>query len=493
MSTGTASGMRGLVSRVKQQVGQKLTRSTERTTDPGVPPAPFNPEYYKFKYPDLAELDETQLLEHWNTYGQNENRLGWPQTETVTDQINQAAQCLDPSKETVLLVLHEGSYTGAPILGWNIARALNAEKNVVTLLLKGGEMTPAFDEVSTFVINGAGAEWNNFTAEPIAQALQELLKPAYAIANSAVTFPIVPSIGRSGIPTIALVHEFATGLRNGTETLLDDFYDQVSHVVFPAEIVAGTMRADYPILQTKPVLIYPQGQSDIPPKPALDEVRDDDDASDDDGSADEVEPPDSRYLALDEFLGQVGSDCHLVLAAGTIEPRKGTDLFIQTAAHYHRRHAGSNVKFAWIGAEGYDYGYNQQVKEQLRRYGDTAPVDFILPTDRLGELYQRTDVFFLPSRLDPMPNVAIDAAMLGIPVIAFDQGSGFAQWLVSSEPLQQLVVPDSDIAAAAELAGHLVDDAQYREYLSTQIAQHAQESFNMDAYVAKIDNLAHQI
>jgi glycosyltransferase involved in cell wall biosynthesis len=56
-------------------------------------------------------------------------------------------------------------------------------------------------------------------------------------------------------------------------------------------------------------------------------------------------------------------------------------------------------------------------------------------------VYKRADLFFLSSRLDPLPNVAIDAAMHGMPVIFSDQASVCAEIVNTSPATRELVVP----------------------------------------------------
>ena len=473
-----------------KRVGGRVVSSRDSETNgapiPEVVPiaalvTPFDPEYYRERYPDLVELDQDQLIEHWNTSGQLENRQGWPEGDKLISAI-QDSNKFDRARETVLLVLHEGSYTGAPILGWNIARELSKTKNVITLLMKGGDLTPAFEQVSTVVINGDGIDWNKFESKIVAEGIAEKFNPTYAIANSAMTYPFTPHLGRAGVPVVTLVHEFAAGLRTPKGTLLDDYYQQVDQVIFPAEIVAATMREDYPVLAERDVLILPQGQSEIPPKPQTALAKSE--------SVAPIKKPIGQVV--DDYLSGLSDNDVLVLGAGTIEPRKGVDLFIQSAAYLQRRYYPQHIKFAWIGGDGHDHLYVSQVREQLRRAGAPAPIDFLFPTDDLTPLYNRTDILFLSSRLDPMPNVAIDASVKGIPVVAFDKASGYAELLSQDLSLRELVVPDSDITAAAELIARLADDNETRSMLGKKVQSQANSVFDMSTYVARLDQLGHR-
>ena len=63
------------------------------------------------------------------------------------------------------------------------------------------------------------------------------------------------------------------------------------------------------------------------------------------------------------------------------------------------------------------------------------------------------DLFYVSSRLDPLPNVAIDAGMLGLPVICFEGATGFRGNSCSREKTtaRQTVMPHLDVDAAARL------------------------------------------
>ena len=58
--------------------------------------------------------------------------------------VEAGGQSLDPSKPTALVVSHEASATGAPILALNLCQQLSLSHNVVVLLLKGGALLSHF-------------------------------------------------------------------------------------------------------------------------------------------------------------------------------------------------------------------------------------------------------------------------------------------------------------------------------------------------------------
>jgi glycosyltransferase involved in cell wall biosynthesis len=100
------------------------------------------------------------------------------------------------------------------------------------------------------------------------------------------------------------------------------------------------------------------------------------------------------------------------------------------------------------------------------------------------------DIFLLSSRLDPFPNVAIDAMLAGLPVVCFSNGSGVAEMLSNRAGLERLVVPYTDAASAAEVMEQLSADDCYYQATKTSIRDLALSTFDIDRYVARIDQVA---
>ena len=58
----------------------------------------------------------------------------------------------DVAKKTLIIVSHEASRTGAPILALNICKELIEFKNIVVISLKDGELIEDFGANSTLVL-----------------------------------------------------------------------------------------------------------------------------------------------------------------------------------------------------------------------------------------------------------------------------------------------------------------------------------------------------
>ncbi|MBM7331877.1 hypothetical protein JS562_55120, partial [Agrobacterium sp. S2] len=141
-------------------------------------------------------------------------------------------RALDPERARVVLLFHEATRTGAPVLGWNILVELQKRHDVIAVLMSGGELLPAIRDVAAAtVLLDTSRPWDHFEADLLANHLAERYAPVYAIANSSATHVLVPGLEHAGVPTVALVHEFASSMP--PIGILDPFYASASEIVFP--------------------------------------------------------------------------------------------------------------------------------------------------------------------------------------------------------------------------------------------------------------------
>lgn len=131
----------------------------------------------------------------------------------------------------------------------------------------------------------------------------------------------------------------------------------------------------------------------------------------------------------------------VVGACGTIESRKGTDLFVRMAQKVLA--ARPEIRFLWIArkdAEA-DPMYNETI-ESIHELNLTEQIKIVRsagsPTNYLAAL----DVFVLSSREDPFPLVCLEAANLGKPVICFAAAGGMPEFVGQDAGA---VVPFEDI------------------------------------------------
>ena len=87
------------------------------------PSAAFDPAVYSGLYPDLAGT-AMGLLVHYARFGKAEGRIP---TFDLDSLVRKGKRPFDAAKKTCLVACHAASRTGAPILGWNLVRALGRD------------------------------------------------------------------------------------------------------------------------------------------------------------------------------------------------------------------------------------------------------------------------------------------------------------------------------------------------------------------------------
>jgi glycosyltransferase involved in cell wall biosynthesis len=76
--------------------------------------------------------------------------------------------------------------------------------------------------------------------------------------------------------------------------------------------------------------------------------------------------------------------------------------------------------------------------------------------------FSQLDIFILPSREDPFPLVALDAACLRLPIVCFDKSGGVTE-LVQED--SGFVVPYLDVERMANAIIRLAEDSSLREQM----------------------------
>ena len=379
-------------------------------------------------------------------------------------------------RPVVLVICHEASRTGAPILGWNIIRHLSPKYRVVSVLLRGGDLEPEF--ISAAAASTVPLTWAHRTPRAmhrIAQRLVSTYSPRYAIANSIETSALVAPLAQLGVPVVALVHEFAAYTRPRSK--LSNVFDWASDIVFPARMVADSSLEQFAGLETRSgIHLQAQGRSEIPLASARPREK----------TKEKKRPP----IVTQDLRPKGRENAFVILGAGSVHLRKGVDAFIATAAAARRLRPDLRLLFVWLG-EGFDpqndLAYSIYLDEQIKRshLGDSLIMRDAV--EDIDSLYQQADVFFLSSRLDPQPNVGIDAMTYGIPTVCFDGAAGTAEILSADPATRHLVVPHLDAHAAAELICGLADRRDDLGPLRSEVARVAKAAFNMPAYVDALD------
>lgn len=431
----------------------------------------FDESYYLQRYPDVREAGMSPL-EHFRRHGRKEGRIG----KRPELKIQSGMHAANPAWRSVLVVSHDASRTGAPILALNIMSELQKRFNVTVLLLGGGELIPDFCEAATTLVGPQGVRGAPRDADDVIATLCAHTRFDFAIVNSIESHLVLRGLAWASVPSVNLVHEFAAYTRPR------DAFPFAMHwageTVFSTRITYENAISELPALAHTRPHILPQGRC-MPPAIEISPAR----------HATESER--IKNLLRPEALKAPYP--FLIIGAGSVQYRKGVDLFMECAARVIRSPGGNACRFVWIGG-GYDpekdIGYSSYLAEQVRRSDFGDQFAFMPETPLIDEAYPLADMLLLTSRLDPLPNVAIDAMSHGLPVICFSGASGIADILEKNGLTGPCVAPYHDTAAMAELVLKLADSTQATRELGARVKQVAEVQFDMTAYIGRLEQLA---
>lgn len=165
---------------------------------------------------------------------------------------------------------------------------------------------------------------------------------------------------------------------------------------------------------------------------------------------------------------RIPSDAAIVMGAGTVDWRKGPDLFVQLASEVRRR-TREPVHFVWMGG-------NLETVDMVRLHSDMrfAGVDNVLFAGiRVDPLpwFAAADVFALTSREDPFPLVCLEHAAMGHPIVTYRNG-GMPELLTAAGPAAAAGIVDYlDVGAMAAQVLALLEDESLRSAAASELQQ----------------------
>jgi glycosyltransferase involved in cell wall biosynthesis len=201
--------------------------------------------------------------------------------------------------------------------------------------------------------------------------------------------------------------------------------------------------------------------------------------------------PDSRVrvihnaLMLDSYgRAYVGAGRHFthhegpvrLLAAARLSAEKGLDLLLQAFASLSREFPRLRLKIAGTGPQEPD------LRRLTVRLGLMERVEYLGHVTDMCKLYAETDLVVQSSLTEGLPNVMLEAAYLGVPVVATDAGGtdevvehGYNGWLVRA---------GSADALAAGIRRYLEDPAAFVE-MAARGRRRVEERFSIDVRTVK--------
>ncbi|MDA8208554.1 MAG: glycosyltransferase [Actinomycetota bacterium] len=405
--------------------------------------------------PDVA-FSGVEPLAHFLEHGILEGRT-WQASRT---DFFQGSVPRHESKEDLLLLSHDATVSGGPLVALSLLTHLSSQYNVYVGMLRPGPLLGDFISNSVAVAVGI--------TNVRATCIGELATPRHhhsrgrirrVIANTLESTDILPQLldGREHA-VLSLVHEFPT--ERNVERIKNAFR-QSDLVVFSSEFIRDRTVAVAGAHGARNTLVIPQGKLDY------------------------------RRLRRDNPATEIPEPLPTidVLGIGSREHRKGVDLFIEVASRVGSALPDRTVNFAWLGDER-DGVYDDMLEQQAQLLPANVRLTFLAPVPDPDEIVRSATVFLLTSRMDPLPNVAIDAIWENRHLVCFADAGGIPDLISTLEQNRAYargsVVPLLNVEAMASRTTEIlqsVTESASEEKVSPPAAR---EMLSFDFYAKRI-------
>ena len=325
----------------------------------------------------------------------------------------------------MVFVGHDASRTGAPIVLLHLLRWLKEHTDLPfrIVLMKGGDLAADFAALAptvtlTEVSLGRSSLVRRIGRTPLLGPwLKELWhhvvtprvveqKPGLVYANTVATARLLRQVVPPGVPLIVHVHELerAIQIAAGSEGMAA-IKSLARRYVASSSPVRQNLIVNHGI---DPSLIEFISYF-IPIDEAI------------------VEKADEYRREMRRMLG-IPVNALVVGGCGATSLRKGVDLFVEMARAILAQWVGDPVHFVWVGRLK-DDDFTRSVLASVQKWGIGHVCHFVGEHRRPVELFCGCDVFALSSREEPMGLVALEAAMVGKPIVCFAEAGGMPDFV----------------------------------------------------------------
>ena len=308
-----------------------------------------------------------------------------------------SSETINQSRRPRVLVLgHDAARAGAQIVLLTMLQEWHAHGHCDfrLVLLRDGVLRGDFEKVcKTLVIS-------DYATEALQKAALDAFcseSPDAILANTVVVGPFLQNLKNFGAPIVTYVHELQKSIeRWAPGPIMRATVENSDHFIAVSDPVAENLHHTHDIEKNKISIINEYIKTSYQVSlPRLETLR----------SELEINP------------GEL-----IVFGCGTMDWRKGPDLFAQTTKEVLKKIP--EARFFWIGSDTGD-----EASASAHRLATDARIRFLGERENPRDFLALGHVFFLSSREDPFPLVALEAADAGLPVVCFADAGGMPEFV----------------------------------------------------------------
>lgn len=369
----------------------------------------------------------------------------------------------------ILFISHDAGRTGAPIVLLNLLRWIKKHTllNFKIVLRGGGELSGEFNELGPILTlsNFSSALWKEKLHGFIGNSNLKLI-----YSNTAVNGDVIDTLKLIvDVPVISAIHELENSIRRFAPGRLFELVKKHTDLfIAVSNAVKNNLELNHAILGTKIKLVYPFiPVSEITLNASIN--------------------PSHIHQELN-----TNKDMFIVGGSGTIDWRKGADLFSHIALIFLKMltmEERCRVKFVWVGGDlnsqdmihlNHDINHSELLNDR---------VIFIGEKKQACSYFSQFSVFLLSSREDPFPLVCLEAGALNKPVICFDKAGGIPD-LVEDDG--GFIVPYLDIDEAAHVLYRLFHEPELTSMMGKRISDKVHSQYDIEVGARQILSIINQ-
>lgn len=358
------------------------------------------------------------------------------------------SKCNLHSMNSILVVSHDMSRTGAPMLLLHIVKKLHQLGwHIVVVSPTAGPLVPEFSRYAEVYL---ASDSKSFASR---LSRLRLNGTKMALVNSAVSGSWCPSLNKVGFEVVSLVHELP-GAINAWDAVPDAklMAEYSKFVVFPSTFVRDKFSALVEIESN--YIVRPQGlflKSKTAP---------------------------ARISAGHYIRRKLSLNTNpIVLNVATGNYRKGFDLFVAMATK------APKLNFVWVGDVDGDILSQVSRGVGIDNLQNLHLIGYVSDLELLLNLYAGANVIALTSREEPFGSIVLESMNAGTPIVGFRDVGGFQDVVKCNETGFLVELPNIDdmLAKIMEILKNRVL-AKRLEHNCKQVI----ESFSFDKYVASL-------